>query len=195
MNAAEQYTHYNSQIEAIFALNDKCYSKGLSISFPNDYGLDLARKIMGDLKAKVDAYGDKAYGLSDKQQAVIEKAIEENRAGLERRLAEAEAAEETKIIEEMQAINNGADFDTGAYMPDDLYRAARFVVRGQKTRFEAKEWLAQERAFQDLSAAQAEVFGPDDHMGYRRSTNHTIYAKYEYLKILVWDVIDGRVAS
>lgn len=195
MNASEQLSYYSAHIETILGLQDQCYSQGLSIGFPNDYGFNLTRKILGDLKAKVDAYGEKAYGLSDKQIAMIEKVIEENRAGFHQRFADAEAVERNKIIKEMRAINNGADFDTRAYMSDNLYRAAQFVVRGEKTRFEAKIWLAEEQAYFDLRDAQAELFGLDEGgYSYRSSTRHTIYEQYEFLKMF-WDIVDGRAVS
>jgi hypothetical protein len=195
MNAAEQLEYYSAHIETLFGLQDACYSEGLSISFPNDYGFNLARKILGDLKAKVDAYGDKAYGLTEKQIAVIENAIKENRAGFDQRFADAKSIEDAKIVKEMRAINNGMDFDTSLGLPDDLYRAARFVVRKEKTRFEAKLWLAEERAYQDLRTSQSELFGLDDGgYSYRHSTNYTIYAKYEFLKMM-WDIVDGKAAS
>lgn len=194
MNAVEQLEYYSAHIETILGLQDACYSQGLSISFPNDYGFNLARKILGDLKAKVDAYGDKAYGLSENQVAMIDKVVEENRAGFDQRFADAEAVEKNKIIKEMRVINNGADFDTGVHMQDTLYRAAQFVVRGEKTPFEAKLWLAEELAYFDLRDAQAELFGLDDGgYSYRHSTNYTIYAKYEYLK-MIWDIVDGKAS-
>lgn len=163
MNAQEQYAHYNGQIESIFALQDKCYARGLSIDFADDYGINFARRILGELKAKIDAFGAKAYPLSEKQASVIERAIEANRTGFEKIVAEAKASEDAKIVAEAKAISGVATSMDD--IPDDVYQAARFVVRGQKSRFEAKVWLAEERASQDQHQARVDLYGNDGYGG------------------------------
>jgi len=162
MQQMQQYERLNEQIESVFEMQSSCFAKGESADFADDFGFNLARRILGDFKLRIDAYADNAFALSDKQVAFIEKAIEVNRQGFEELLDAAAAGERVKIAAEAAFIS---EFFEGAEMPDDLYRAARQVVRGQIGRFEAKLWLARERAAQDQRAAEYDVYGAADQGG------------------------------
>lgn len=112
ITAIEQLNKYSAKIEKILNWHDDHFED--TIGFANHKGFAIARNIVKDLNAKIEAYGERAFPLSQAQDELVSKAIEAEitaiKAWIAKRSAQkalANAEEETKS--EAQANDTVSD--------------------------------------------------------------------------------------
>ena len=186
MNSKEQHDHYSQQFEELTVRTEKLHSRRAigAIQSLEAYSMTLARKILSDLKQKIDAYGEKSYPMSEKQVAVIENALREESTRIETLEKQAQAEEASVIEAEMKAIYPA--YDGNINNNDALYRIAKRVLSGKISRFQAKEEFEDRNRYFDNEAACEELFGYEGD-GIRHHNIRSIRAEDK----LVWGMIEG----
>lgn len=79
MNAKEQYEHYSRQLERDADRREALHARDVigAIQSLEAYSLTLAQKILSDLKLKIQAYGDKAFPMTEKQEEAVKRGLKE----------------------------------------------------------------------------------------------------------------------
>lgn len=124
-----------------------------------DHSWRILQDMLAILDDRVARFGEKAFTLTTKQEALVEKILAEKQAALP---AAPTALEPTKT--EVAAM--AAELGMGDYDPVMWY-AARHVVKGEWTRFQAREAIADQKRERDQRKADREIFGT----GYMGETN------------------------
>lgn len=164
MNAQEQYSQLCEKFESYRERFDGAYL------FETDWDITAVRMYQ-DLEAKIDAYGDKAYGLSEKQMGVIERYL--NR-WLEIITAKEESRWETKMAKLANAINeitdgnysgdkNDANYIDAGHEEHIPFFVAKQYMRGDINLSEARELYRAELLQLDIDATWKEIYGGKSH--------------------------------
>lgn len=77
MNAQEQYQKYSTILEGLMTRAEELHARNVIGAIPalEAYDMTLAQTIISDLKLKIQAYGDKAYPMTEKQETAVKRAF------------------------------------------------------------------------------------------------------------------------
>lgn len=193
MNAQEQHSHYKARRRELSDLLAESRRDGMHPAFDprrdDARGWQIMVEIMAKLDAAIERYGDRAFPLSEKQVALIERVLnsveaaimaERERIGLN---VQAEPIEEVRpygvpaaivdhdnaVIAEAAAMGisiarvDGDWSDWRGYWVED-------VIDGKLARFEARQKIAEIQAQIDGDDARRALDTSPERDGYRRRT-------------------------
>lgn len=175
-SAAEQYDSYKKQMDEVAEM---------SIQYVSDSRFQLSSRILSDLKLKIQNFGDKAFPLTEKQCALIEKAISEQREfALADRAARNAANEKERQMFQDREIKKVAEKELGIRLNGNcdkpaVYTAARDYYTRKISRFDAKCRIEADMQYDERAAAAAEIFGVDSETGYAHPSR-AMFSPVEY---------------